>query len=112
MIGIDLVALGSLGIAGAASARALYNAYIALRAKKRMRQLIQATAPGDDRLLEIIKKAANERLTPDELNEAIGRIQAKAQQLPPRDREILEVGMHQHSSLGTRRFVEDVLAAA
>jgi hypothetical protein len=113
MVGIESVAaLGSLTIASMASIRALYNAYIALRAKRRMRELIRVQAKNDKRLLEIVRKAATEPLTPAELSEAISRIQATATVLPERDREILEVGMHQHSADGTKRFVKDVLAPA
>lgn len=109
----SVLLIGPLAIAGVAVVRALYNAHVALRAKRRMRELIQLKAQGDRRLSEIIEKAAAQRLTPAELSEAISRIQATAAaSLSARDREILDVGMHQHSATGTKRFVQDVLAAA
>jgi hypothetical protein len=114
MFGIDqsTVAFGMLGIAAAASIRAFYYAYVALRAKKRVRELIRAHARDDMRLSEIIEKAAAERLSPAEMSEAISRIQATAVSLPRKDQEILDEGMHQHSTTGTKRFIRDVLAAA
>jgi hypothetical protein len=105
------LAQGMLVIALAAAFRAMYYAYIALRAKRRVRDLIRNRARDDVRLRAIIAKAGSEPLSPEELAEAIRQIEATAVSLPKKDREIMDEGTHQHSASGTKRFVRDLLAA-
>ena len=105
------LAMAMSGIAALAALRAMYFAYIALRAKRRMRGLIRDRANNDYRLRAIIQKSEAQSLSPEELAEAIRQIEATATSLPKKDREILDEGTHQQSTVGTKRFVRDLLAA-
>jgi hypothetical protein len=106
--GVGLALLGSV----LAAIKAIRETVLGLQAKNRTRGMLHIAAQHDRELRELIQRAEKHVITLEDIIRAQRLIETEIQSLSARDRAFIDEGLHQSSSVGTKRYVSEILAGA
>jgi hypothetical protein len=96
------------------SATSLYNLYqagLALRAKRRAHYEVAHTALTDMKLKQALKQLSLQNLDADDMQKLVKEFDRIITSLPAKDQKLVREGLHQENRAGAKRFLKDVAAA-